>query len=1176
MTLALCFATWASPFKKGTESLVPSAQAHFGVEVTGQVDWEFVRTMMGTDLTIIQDLPLAGNGHVDVELSVFSPFAPGCKIVEMTDSGPVEHPVPTSRRYFSARVLGSSKGFGLFTFEGEDFSGFISVDNGLYIYGVTPGPQGERLAASSKFDPSLQPERYHQCENDQLAVQAPLGDRPLPANFAMNLSTTPLQANLAIEMDFESYTYFHTVPASVQYAADLLAAMSVIYQADIQTTLGAVNVRVWSTSNDPYRSGTGTSGLLDDLKAEYVAHMGSINRATAMLMSRRSMGGIAWVDALCSKNYGYAVCGIDGSHTYPTSAWTWDANCTTHELGHNFKSHHTHCYGTNVGLPDWIDKCYNGEGGCFSGAVVNPPMSEKTIMSYCHLLSPGEVTLTFVDRYTGTDGLPGYTRSLIRAGAEAASACLAAPTCAFTCTPSSDVSFAAPPATVNFFGSPVAASCAGSPTWSWAFGDGGTSTQQNPSHLYPSAGTYHWTVTGTLNGQTCTGAGSVQVTPCTVTCTATVPTTAIVGWPITFSSTASAGPTCVGTVQYDWDFGDGSAHSTQASPNHAYSSAGTYPWILTATVGTTTCVKTGNIIITPACALTCNATVPTTGQTGTVVYFQGSGTATNCSGTITYTWNFGDGSTGSGQGINHTYAAAGNYHWTLQVKVGTTTCGKEGDIVISAAPPPCTLTCTAGAAPSSGTAPLEVAFTATATATNCTGTPSYAWVFGDGATSSEQNPAHTYAAAGSYPWTLTVTVDGKTCTQSGTVTVAVPCTLTCSASAEPSSGPAPLSVTFTATAIPDHCTGSPSYAWTFGDGDTSATQNSSHNYATPGTYDWTLTATVDGKTCAQAGTIIVGEPCALTCTATAPGTGVAGVPVSFQSTATATHCTGDPTYTWAFGDGATSSEQNPSHTYGAGSFTWTLTVAIEDKTCTQTGTVVVSEPCALACTASATPAAGVAPLEVVFAATATATNCTGTPTFAWVFGDGGTSSEQNPSHTYAAPGSYPWTLTATVEGRNCTQAGTVTVAAPCTLSCEASAAPDHGNAPLQVAFTSTVTPENCAGAPSYAWTFGDGATSAEANPSHTYAAAGSFIWTLTVTVDGKTCTRTGSVTVEPGIPGDANNDGVVSIGEVQQAINMFLGTQPPGNGVDCNGDGTVSIGEVQKVINAFLGISSSC
>lgn len=57
-----------------------------------------------------------------------------------------------------------------------------------------------------------------------------------------------------------------------------------------------------------------------------------------------------------------------------------------------------------------------------------------------------------------------------------------------------------------------------------------------------------------------------------------------------------------------------------------------------------------------------------------------------------------------------------------------------------------------------------------------------------------------------------------------------------------------------------------------------------------------------------------------------------------------------------------------------------------------------------------------------------------------------------------------------------------------------------------------------------------------------------------------------------GFPGDCDGDGVVSIGEVQRAINMFLGIAPPDCGVDSDGDGVVSIGDVQRVINAFLGV----
>lgn len=88
----------------------------------------------------------------------------------------------------------------------------------------------------------------------------------------------------------------------------------------------------------------------------------------------------------------------------------------------------------------------------------------------------------------------------------------------------------------------------------------------------------------------------------------------------------------------------------------------------------------------------------------------------------------------------------------------------------------CSVTCTASATPAWGTPPLSVSFTASATTEWCFGDATYSWTFGDGGVSAEQNPSHTYAIEGSYPWALAVTVAGVSCFQSGTVRAAsCPC-----------------------------------------------------------------------------------------------------------------------------------------------------------------------------------------------------------------------------------------------------------------------------------------------------------------------------------------------------------------------------------------------------------------
>jgi len=91
--------------------------------------------------------------------------------------------------------------------------------------------------------------------------------------------------------------------------------------------------------------------------------------------------------------------------------------------------------------------------------------------------------------------------------------------------------------------------------------------------------------------------------------------------------------------------------------------------------------------------------------------------------------------------------------------------------------------------------------------------------------------------------------------------------------------------------------------------------------------------------------------------------------------------------------------------------------------------------------------------------------------------------------------------------------------------------------------------------------------------THRYEEAGTYVWTLTLQMMAVICTRYGTVVAEavPETPGDCNGDEVVSIGEVQQAINMFLQLQLHACGVDTNLDGSCSIGEIQVVINHFLG-----
>lgn len=201
-------------------------------------------------------------------------------------------------------------------------------------------------------------------------------------------------------------------------------------------------------------------------------------------------------------------------------------------------------------------------------------------------------------------------------------------------------------------------------------------------------------------------------------------------------------------------------------------------------------------------------------------------------------WNFGDGGTSTMQNPSHTYTREGSFAVSLEV---TTVIGS--DIEVKNALIAVTLLPTAAftGSPRSGLVPLTVEFSDASTAGSSPIT-SWEWDFGDGAKSSEQNPAHTYTQAGVFSVSLTVTTAIGTDLETKSSYVTVSVLPTAHFTAAPSSGAAPLTVSFCDTSEPGS---SPivSWQWNFGDGGTSTERNPTHIYLTPGAYEVSLTVT---------------------------------------------------------------------------------------------------------------------------------------------------------------------------------------------------------------------------------------------------------------------------------------------------------------------------------------------
>jgi len=186
-----------------------------------------------------------------------------------------------------------------------------------------------------------------------------------------------------------------------------------------------------------------------------------------------------------------------------------------------------------------------------------------------------------------------------------------------------------------------------------------------------------------------------------------------------------------------------------------------------------------------------------------------------------------------------------------------------------------------------------------------------------------------------------------------------------------------------------------------------------------------------------------------------------------------------------------------------------------------TVTISVAGPgCTLECAATV-PGSATAGDPVAFSATATPTGCSGTPTYSWNFGDGGSAGGRNPSHTYSAPGTYTWSLTVTLEGASCSRNGTIVVGdgagGGCSVDCKASV-PTTATAGSVVTFQAGADFEgDCDGEAIYSWSFGDGSTGSGATTAHSYTAAGTYSWSLTVERSGGSCGRSGVIVVsEPG------------------------------------------------------------
>ena len=130
-------------------------------------------------------------------------------------------------------------------------------------------------------------------------------------------------------------------------------------------------------------------------------------------------------------------------------------------------------------------------------------------------------------------------------------------------------------------------------------------------------------------------------------------------------------------------------------------------------------------------------------------------------------------------------------------------------------------------------------------------------------------------------------------------------------------------------------------------------------------------------------------------------------------------------------------------------------------------------------------------------------------TYYWTFGDGNTSTDQNPTYQYSKSGVYTVMVKVTNGETNCTSSKTLTIK---TSDCVANFTYSGNNTGLVLSFTYSGTIQASYN-PTFKWDFGDGATSTDKDPNHTYTSAGDYDVQLTVTVNGQSCTTKEKVSI---------------------------------------------------------------
>lgn len=913
-----------------------------------------------------------------------------------TEEG-VQNPEKTKSFTYKGELEGQSGSTVILTSIEDWFFGFVEFEDGTRKYFE---PMGFLVDGAPKDIMVLyRPEDVIESEERTCTVQhAEEQMEHFDDQIEVTKSAACYQVDISVAADWLFFDKYGSSSAVIAQVSGVLADVQTNYDDEFAHNIEYEHVETWiSTCNtcDPWTSSTNAGTLLNSFTSWGPGGFNQSHDVAGLWTDRNFNGstvGIAWLFGICNNNNYHCL------QDFTTSAWSLRV-LWSHELGHNWSSGHD---GSN-------------------GFIMSPSVNNSNTWS-------------------------GQSISTINSYINQKVSCFDA------CTTFN------PPPVANFSSDINGDICEGdqvafedlssnSPdSWFWDFpgGSPSSSSQQNPVVSYDVAGTYDVTL------EVCNPGGCDVVTFANYVI--------VVGLPLAdYSYTIDQRMVSfVNNSQYAtnylWDFDDGN-FSTLPNPTHTYAEDGTYNVILEVSNQCGTDVITYTIVI---------ETLPVAGFTSDVtegcISFDVQFTDQSSSNAQSWYWFFEGGTpeTSTAQNPSVTYDEAGLYSVELTVEngVGSNTM-LQTDYINAMTEPFVGFTTTINAD--------TVFFTNTTT-----GGTSFAWDFGDGNTSTDVNPYHVYAIFGDYDVTLTATNMCGTTSFNDFVTVTT--APIADFTANTNAGCPVLTIQFSDASTDN----AEDFKWIFegGSPDTSYTTNPIVTYANAGSYDVTLIVsnsagndTIYKEDFVQVGIL--------------PSAGFSQA-IDYNTVDFTNTSTNSSTYLWDFGDGNTSQMISPSHSYDNGGNYTVMLIATNscgnDTTTFQLS--VIGKPDS---DFSTSVNSGCAPLTVQYT-DLSANNPTG---WNWSFpgGNPASSTDQNPTVTYNMAGTFSATLEVS------SPAGTDSYTLNTSVTIIPSPTADFS---VDIYAGTATFNDNSNDATTYFWDFGDGNTSSDANPMHTYSEDGYY------------------------------------------------------------------------------------